>query len=322
MQSYILIGIGAGLVSALLTAVLMTGQMLAVLLFFLAPLPIVIASLGWNHRAGLVATGVGAAALAITFQPKAAVVFVLGTALPAWWFSYLTLLARPSEDGRATEWYPPGMVLAWVAGIVAAMTLAGIMTLGTDYDTFVKSFERAVDVITQINPNIFSQVPEAGRAAYKAQLVELIANVAPALSAAFSVLLTAGILILGSRAVLASGRLPRPWPWLPGTMLPSLALVVLALSLIGSALGGFAGIAARVVAAAFAAAYALQGLATVHALTWGATGRFAVLFGLYLVSAIFGGWPLILAALVGVAEAFLNLRAKRGLLPRPPAISS
>lgn len=321
MQSYILIGIGAGLVSALLTAVLMTGQMLAILLFFLAPLPIVIASLGWNHRAGLVATGAGALAIGLGFQPKAALVFVLGTALPAWWFSYLALLARPAADGRTTEWYPPGMVLAWVAGIVAAMTVAGIMMLGTDYESFVRSFERAVDVIARINPDLMARVPEANRAAQKAQLAELIANVAPAISGAFSVLVTVGILVIGAKAVLASGRLPRPWPWLPGTELPRLALAVLALAMIGSALGGFAGIAARVVAAAFAAAYALQGLATIHALTWGASGRFAILFGLYLVSALFGGWPLMLAAVVGVAEAFFNLRAKRGLTDRPPPVS-
>ncbi|MGL4323565.1 MAG: hypothetical protein ACRCTD_05935, partial [Beijerinckiaceae bacterium] len=279
----------------------------------------VIAALGWNHRAGLVAAAVGAAVIAIGFHGKAALVFALGTGLPAWWFSYLTLLARPSDDGRTTEWYPVGMVLAWIAAVVAAITIAGIMTLGTDYATFVKSFERAVDVIGQINPDLFSRLPEDQRTLHKANLAELIANVAPAISAAFSVILTAIIMVVGARAVLASGRLPRPWPWLPGLSLPVWALPVLALAMVASAMSGFAGIAARCVAAAFAAAFALQGLATIHALSWGNAMRGAVIGTTYAVCIMFGGWPLVIAALIGVVEAFLNLRAKRGLLVRPPA---
>lgn len=321
MQGYVLIGIGAGLVAALLTAVLMTGQPLALALFFLAPLPIVIASLGWNHRAGLVATATGALVMGVGLHPRAALVFVLGTALPAWWFSYLALLARTAGDGRTTEWYPVGGILAWIAGVIAAMTVAGIMTLGTDYASFVKTFERAVDLMAQINPDLLGRVAPDHRENYKAQLAELIANIAPAISAAFSVFLTTGIMLTGARVVMASGRLPRPWPWLPGLTLPAWALAVLAFAMIGSALGGFPGIAARIVAAAFIAAYALQGLATVHALTWGAAARFAVLLAIYITCIVFGGWPLFLAAIVGLAESFFTLRAKRGLLVRPPAAS-
>ena len=44
------VGIGAGLVSALLFSVVITGSPLAVLLYSAAPLPIFIASLGWNQR--------------------------------------------------------------------------------------------------------------------------------------------------------------------------------------------------------------------------------------------------------------------------------
>ncbi|HZB62829.1 MAG TPA: hypothetical protein VE423_09180, partial [Microvirga sp.] len=57
------IGIGAGLASALLFAVVITGSLLAMMLSFIAPLPIFIASLGWNHRCGLLASVSGAIAL-------------------------------------------------------------------------------------------------------------------------------------------------------------------------------------------------------------------------------------------------------------------
>src|SRR4051812_16419246 len=44
------IGIGAGLVSALLFGVVITGSPLSMMLSVIAPLPIFIAALGWNHR--------------------------------------------------------------------------------------------------------------------------------------------------------------------------------------------------------------------------------------------------------------------------------
>ncbi|MFN3673995.1 MAG: hypothetical protein ACK4VM_18990, partial [Bosea sp. (in: a-proteobacteria)] len=88
------VGIGAGLVSALLFAVVITGSPLAVLLYSAAPLPIFIASLGWNHRSGLVATAAGAIAVAIALVPSAGAAFAVIIALPAWWIAYLALLAR------------------------------------------------------------------------------------------------------------------------------------------------------------------------------------------------------------------------------------
>ena len=51
------IGAAAGLVSALLFAVITTGNTIALLLYFVAPLPILLAALGWNHRAGMVEIG-------------------------------------------------------------------------------------------------------------------------------------------------------------------------------------------------------------------------------------------------------------------------
>ena len=55
MMNFSLVGAGAGLVSALLFAVVAKATPLALLLFLLAPLPVLIVALGWDHRAGLVA---------------------------------------------------------------------------------------------------------------------------------------------------------------------------------------------------------------------------------------------------------------------------
>src|ERR1700674_2761245 len=64
MVQIVLIAVGAGLASALLFASLLSGSLLAILLCCLAPLPVLIAAIGWTHWAGLVAATIGAAGLA------------------------------------------------------------------------------------------------------------------------------------------------------------------------------------------------------------------------------------------------------------------
>ena len=132
-MNFVLTGIGAGLVSALLTAVVTKATPLAAILYLLSPIPVLIVSLGWNHRAGLIATAVGGAVIAAFLSPLSGLGFAVVTALPAWWLSYLALLGRPNQDGTI-EWYPVGRLLVWMAA-TAALTIvaAGVLTTGGDY---------------------------------------------------------------------------------------------------------------------------------------------------------------------------------------------
>lgn len=327
MTGIIGIGVGAGLVSALLTLVIATGSPLALLLFFLAPLPIAIAALGWNHKAGLVGAAMGAIALGLAplffgggVNLYMAVVHALSTSLPAWWFSFLALLARPgASPSEQAEWYPPGRILTWIAGVAAALTVVGVATIATDYDTYVRVFGRAVDILERINPGLFDRLPVDDRQPARAEIARMLAGLAPPVSAALSVFVSAALLVIAGRIVLASGRLPRPWPHLPATTLPKILLPIMAAAFVGSFMGGFTGLSLRTVFAALFAAYALQGLALIHALTAGAAGKYAILSSVYVVSALFGGWPLVLVALGGVADALFDIRVRRGLAASPGA---
>jgi hypothetical protein len=75
-------------------------------------------------------------------------------------------------------------------------------------------------------------------------------------------------------------------------------------------LPGAAGEIARVFSGALAGAAALTGLAVMHALTAGLGGRTPHLVIVYALIA-FSGLPLILIALLAVAEAVFHLRARR-----------
>src|SRR5215813_7206347 len=98
-----LVGLGAGACSALLFASMLSKSIIAIVLFYLAPLPILIVALGWSHWAGLLA--------ALAIDSFYFLAFLISIGLPAWWLGYLALLARPvgtQGDIDAIEWYPPG----------------------------------------------------------------------------------------------------------------------------------------------------------------------------------------------------------------------
>jgi len=54
MMQFVMIGIGAGAAGALLFASVSSGSLLSIFLFYLAPLPMMIAGIGWSHWAALI----------------------------------------------------------------------------------------------------------------------------------------------------------------------------------------------------------------------------------------------------------------------------
>jgi len=90
-----IIGIGAGAAAALLFASVTSGSWLSIPLFYLAPLPIMIAGLGWSHWAAMTAALAGALGLGAVFGTVFLLAFSAGAGFPAWWLGYLAMLARP-----------------------------------------------------------------------------------------------------------------------------------------------------------------------------------------------------------------------------------
>src|SRR5271154_4468326 len=95
MLNRIGMALGAGLAAALLFIVTVQGTALAFALAYLAPLPIMIATLGWGVGAGLLAFGVACAVVAGAIEPASGLLFGLTIALPAWGLATFANL-RPS----------------------------------------------------------------------------------------------------------------------------------------------------------------------------------------------------------------------------------
>src|SRR3954462_9256332 len=104
MNTSFLIALAAGCASALMFASITSGVLISLLLFYLAPLPLMVAALGWGPAGaaiGGIAAGTGLGAI---FGLPLLVTFILTIALPAWWLGHLALLGRPvaSAERAAT----------------------------------------------------------------------------------------------------------------------------------------------------------------------------------------------------------------------------
>ena len=106
--SPLLIGIGAGLVAATLFASLANNSMLAATLFYLTPLPILLAGIGWGVRAAQIAFVTAALLVAIVLNFTSAIAFSLCIGLPGVVLSYLMLLRREHPLGRRVPRPRPG----------------------------------------------------------------------------------------------------------------------------------------------------------------------------------------------------------------------
>ncbi|MCG7393972.1 YybS family protein [Microvirga sp. ACRRW] len=320
-MNFIATGIGAGLVSALLTVVVVKETMLAVLLAMLAPLPILIVALGWNHRSGLVATLVGGLAIAIfTTSPVSAIGFVFITGLPAWWLAYLTLLGRPAADGTV-EWYPIGRLWAWVAATAALTIVAtGIISSGGDYTVFQARSRQ----ISEAFVTMFLEAPQEGTENVRESLTTTLATMTPALSAFGFAFFMGLYLWLAAKIVSASGRLPRPWSPVPALSMPRNILWALLLAFLLVQIEGFVSALGYALFGALLMAFTLQGLAFIHERTQGKPGRGFILAGLYALLFLTQGIMVTALSLFGLADTIFGLRNRFGgnKPKQPPTLST
>lgn len=335
MAQFIGIGIGAGLVSALLFGVLLKATALAILLYLLAPLPILIVGLGWSHRAALVAAFTGALALSLIVQPFLGLGFLAYLALPAWWLAYLALLGRPGADGTM-EWYPTGRLLAWTAGTAGIAFVAIAVIAAPNYETFQSQLRGMTRTIVRIQADRAAgapvpkpvtsdagveapvePAPETPAEATRTEVANALAAIAPGLATQGLTVLLTFYLWAAARIVRISGRLPRPWPDLAATVMPRRVLAVLVGSIVLALVPGYPGVLGVALAGALSAAFSMQGLAAFHDRSRGRPGRLALLFGLYVILFLTQGVALVALTLFGIADTALDRRRPQGSAGRP-----
>jgi hypothetical protein len=324
MMQIVLVGLGAGAASALLFASVASGSPLSVLLFYLAPLPILIAAIGWSHWAALFAALAAALGLAAAFGSLFFLfAFLIGVGVPAWWLGYLALLARPTEDGQGNvqvEWYPAGRLVLWCAAIAAGMVIVAIPNFGLDEEQFRAGLRRAFERVLMDqgrgpSGSALDATSESGK-----RLIDLLVTIMPLAAAVLATVTSSVNLYLAARVVKVSGRLKRPWPDLSAIRFPVAAHLSFAAALVLSFMPGLVGTMGGIVSAALIMAYAIAGFAVLHAITRHVGGRSFILAGAYLAVLVIG-WPVLALTLLGLADAIFDFRSRVGA-GAPPTTTS
>jgi hypothetical protein len=318
MIVHILIALAAGAASALMFASTASGALISLVLFYLAPLPLMVAAMGWGP-AGAAIGGVAAGfTLGAIYGWPSFLTFIITVAAPACWLGHLALLGRPAaisvaDDGATPgattmEWYPIGRILIWTAGFAAVITFAALGTDGAATDAMLRHGLLRILGAPDSTP-IDGDLQ---------RIIDAMVNVAPAAAAMVAITTLTFNLWLAAKITATSGQLHRPWPLLAAATLPPMTPVALALALAFCFTGGSVAMAARIISGALLMAYALIGFATLHTLTRGIRLRTLMLSCTYGVVLVLM-WPVLALVALGLADAAFGFRS-RYLRRRPPPL--
>jgi hypothetical protein len=320
MIAVIFIGLAAGCASALMFASIISGALISLLLFYLAPLPLMMAALGWGPLAATIGGIAAACGLGAIFGLPYCIAFAITVAVPAWWLGHLALLGRPlpataPEDGAAPaavqlEWYPIGRILLWIAGFAALTTIAAMLTLGGDAEAINGVLRRGLTRI--LAPR------EAAPSGDVERWVAALAIIAPAAATIIAMMTLTLNLWLAGKITATSGRLQRPWPDLKSAELPPMTLVALSVALAFCFIGGLVAMFAQIATTALMMAYGLTGFAVLHTLTLALKSRIFWLCCTYAIVVAFG-WPVLALIALGLADAVFGIR-QRYLRGKPPPL--
>ncbi|MGH6726131.1 MAG: DUF2232 domain-containing protein [Pseudolabrys sp.] len=315
-----LIGISAGAAAALLFASVTSGAWLSIPLFYLAPLPIMIAGLGWSHWSALVAALTGALALGVAFGPIFFFTFLAGAGFPAWWLVYLAMLARPAGNGAAAlEWYPPGRLVAWAAVLAGLVVVVAIPNFGINGESFRAGLRNALTHVLRVETDATPDTPlSIPGVSNTARLIDFLVAAIPPAAAVLATITNVLNLWLAATIVKFSGRLKRPWPPLAAMTFPRALAAALAVAVVLSFVGGLVGIVAGVLSASLLMAYGVLGFAVLHTITQRLDARMFLLGGIYAAVLVFG-WPVLALCVLGLIETAVDLRARIGRKRGPPA---
>jgi hypothetical protein len=317
------IAIGAGVASALLFCVIAKSTQISVVLAYLSPLPIMISALGWGLDANAIATIVAASVVAGVIDPGAGLIFGLTVALPAALLSGLAATNSLNPFDRANPPVKPfragagllAMVAAGLGALVSTVALAVMIVVNGGFAKAIASFR------AMLEPNLHEAIGDGAGLPENLgaeEIARLIIRYAPAAIAATTTVMLLLNLYAAARVTQLSQRLNKPWADIPTTYKLPAPLTIVAIA--ATAAWVFApepySPFAAAISAPLALIFAFQGLAVLHSLSRRAPGRLALIIALYFAFFLAPRWVGSALALIGLAESFVNLRARQAPRPR------
>lgn len=322
--------LGGGLAAAAVFAVITKGGAGAYLFCFLSPLPLMIVSLGFGLRHGITAAIIAIGLLSIWPNPAFGLVYAALVAGPAILAAWLAIGApfrgRERISAHASAAAVLGAALALALATIVAVSAATLRSGGFDeainplramaymaIEELIRSQQPGEGLGDKLDMSPLSGffVSVFGEKLDARQLSGLFVYVFPATLAAAALLSHSLNLWVAGRLARASGALARPWPDLARDFtLPRAVAIAFAAACALVALGDLPGEIALIVAETLGLALAIQGLAVADALLRGSRAGGVSLFIAYFLIGLFG-WPILLFAAVGAADALFAFRSPR-----------
>jgi hypothetical protein len=290
-----------GAVGAGFYLTVLTGSPGSLILISMAQLPLFAAGLWLGAGAAALAA---LAATAILFAASGAVsagFFAAVMAAPVVVLVRQALLARTRGDG-ALEWYPPGLLMAWLTVFALVGTVLGMVLAGGPHGI--------VTLVRQALDPVFARLGGTTLPDREA-IIRALALILPGMFAAswMAMVATNGILAQGILARFGVDR--RPSPDIAAFGLPIWMPLLFAAGAAAAPLGGTAQVFGVTVMILLTVPFCLAGLAVFHMAARRLSHPLPAFIVFYVLAALFG-WPLLLAAVLGLFDTTLGLRRHLG----------
>ena len=276
----------------------------SLILVYLSQLPLFVGGL-WGGVTAAVLAGLTASLVLLAASNIMAVsMFAALNVAPVILLVRQALLARTGADGTI-EWYPPGLLAAWLTGLGLMATMFTLLVFGGPDG--IRALVREI-----LAPALDRLVDEG--APGRDDLAGHLATIMPGVVIASWMVMT---LVNGSLAqglLMRFGASWRPSPNLAALELPRWFPVLLLLAATAAALGGVTRFVGVNVIIILAVPFCLAGLAVLHTIARRFSRPAVPLVGVYVLAALFG-WPLLLIIFLGLLDTSFGLR-RRIQIPR------
>lgn len=295
--------VGAAVICGMLAAgpyvLVLTGSAGSMILIYLAQLPLFAAGLWLGTGACALAGLVAALVLAGTGSLLTAGVFAALNVFPVVVLIRQSLLAR-TAPGDVVEWYPPGLLAAWLTGL-GLVAVAGMLV-------FLGGPQGMEGALREVLAPVFDRRAEEIAPEHN-ELLASIAFILPAIVATSWMVMTTTNGCLAQGLLARFGASWRPSPDLAALSLPAWISMVLAVAAAAILVGGTARFVGVNVMIVLAVPFCLAGLAVLHTMARRFPRPAVTLVTFYVLAAVFG-WPLLVVALLGLLDSPLGLRRR------------
>ncbi len=280
----------------------LTGSTGSMILVYLAQLPLFAAGLWLGTGASACAGFAAALILAGGGNLLAAALFAALNVVPVVLLVRQSLLAR-TGPGNTVEWYPPGLMTAWLTGFGLVAAAVTLVFLGGPQGAEAALHEALAPALDRHLGEVPPELDE---------LLAFVAFILPGIAATSWMMMTATNGSLAQGLLARFGASWRPSPDLAALGLPMWIPVLLAFASAATLLGGTARFIGVNVLIVLAVPFCLAGLAVLHTVARRFPRPAVTLTVFYLLAGVLG-WPLLLIALLGLLNSPLGLRRRFAL---------